>query len=536
MFFKLNNNNPLNFYISNSQIFFCLGISFIINFLTLLVSLYSMQIFDRVLGSGSIHTLIYLTIITVICIILCLKLNYFRFKLIYYLVNNKNKQLLAKLFNHNKLFFCKDDYNNLIIARQFLVSPQFCSLFDAIFVVIFLIAIFLISWINAIICVIFIITILIISYLQFMISEKLILKIKKNDNFFSKIENFDTLYNFPIAKINFLKNWQKNISRTECIGNAQTSTTNLFLLINKNLKLLFQVLLTAISSYQTLKNQMTIGGIIATSIIANKALAPFDNFFWLLSYGPKFNSSVVKIIEKLNLITQDQIIYGQIDYGNLQIKNLIFKDQNNKFIFKDLSFAINAGQSLVIVGEHNTGKTLLAKLILKLEKIQYGSIKIDNIDIENINYEASNIGYLAENFQYFNTSIRRNICEFDNNIDDQRIIEILSLCNCLELLNHSDKSHKNLSRSDQQKIALSRALITNTKILILDNPSAYLSNITSTKIIINVIKYCKKNNITLIVISNHKKIIGECDFALCLENKGENTNYNFIKNHHNLKF
>ena len=210
--------------------------------------------------------------------------------------------------------------------------------------------------------------------------------------------------------------------------------------------------------------------------------------------------------------------------GDFEFKNVSF-GYNENLILKNLSFKIKTGSTTGIVGKSGSGKTTIFNLLCKLYNINDGEILIDGINIEELNEEAirGNITIISQNPYIFNMSIKDNLRLVKSNVSDEEIVEACKTA-CLDdfiesLPNKYDtivgEAGINLSGGQRQRLAIARALIQNTKIILFDEATSALDNATQLKIQTAIDNL--KGNYTLIIIAHRLSTIINCDKIFILE-------------------
>ena len=205
----------------------------------------------------------------------------------------------------------------------------------------------------------------------------------------------------------------------------------------------------------------------------------------------------------------------------IEIKNLDFKYQKDQeLILKNISLSIKQGQAVALVGSTGSGKTTLADLILGLLKPSSGKIEVDKKDIyTNISKWQSNIGYIPQFIYLSDDSIKNNIAfglEEDEINEDklQKAIEVSQLREFISQLPEKENTKIGergirLSGGQRQRIGIARALYDNPEVLVMDEATSSLDNITE-KFIIEAIEKLKKNR-TIIIIAHRLSTVKNCD-------------------------
>ena len=226
--------------------------------------------------------------------------------------------------------------------------------------------------------------------------------------------------------------------------------------------------------------------------------------------------------------------------GNFEFKNVKF-GYNENLVLKGLNLKIDSGKTYGIVGKSGSGKTTIFNLLNKLYTINSGNIFIDGKDINNLNEKSirGNITIISQNPYIFNMSIKDNLKLVKQDVTDDEIKDACKLA-CLDdyIEELPDKYNTvvgeggvNLSGGQRQRLAIARALVQDTRIILFDEATSALDNETQTKIqkaIDNL-----KGHYTIIIIAHRLSTIVNCDKIFILEDgkmSDSGTHKELIKN------
>jgi iron(III) transport system ATP-binding protein len=189
---------------------------------------------------------------------------------------------------------------------------------------------------------------------------------------------------------------------------------------------------------------------------------------------------------------------------NLIIKSLNFSYQSEE-VFKDLNLNFNSGILNLVSGPSGSGKTTLLNLIAGLEKPSSGLIMLDD-DVQSSNDkfiepENRNIGFIFQDFALFpHLNIKQNI-EFSGNRNDELLNKLI---NKLSIANHLSKYPHELSGGQQQRVSIARALFSEPKILLIDEPISNQDKYNKTEIIRIISEFIKEKEIVCILVSHEE--------------------------------
>ena len=189
---------------------------------------------------------------------------------------------------------------------------------------------------------------------------------------------------------------------------------------------------------------------------------------------------------------------------NLIIKSLNFSYQSEE-VFKDLNLNFNSGILNLVSGPSGSGKTTLLNLIAGLEKPSSGLIMLDD-DVQSSNDkfiepENRNIGFIFQDFALFpHLNIKQNI-EFSGNRNEELLNKLI---NKLSIANHLSKYPHELSGGQQQRVSIARALFSEPKILLIDEPISNQDKNKKTEIIRIISEFIKEKEIVCILVSHEE--------------------------------
>ncbi len=238
-----------------------------------------------------------------------------------------------------------------------------------------------------------------------------------------------------------------------------------------------------------------------------------DPFFELLNIEETASNSKLKL-EEVNSIEFDDVSFK---YPN-----------TDNYILKNISFKINKGEQISIVGLNGAGKTTLVKLLCKFYEPTTGNILINDININEYNTDLFNeeVATVFQDFNIFNYSIKDNVCNFDYN--KEKFEDVISKVGLTEFINSLpkkeetnlgkdyDKDATELSGGQLQKLSIARALYKDSSLIILDEPTASLDPIAEAQVFEDFNKLV--NNKTALYISHRMSSSVFCDKVLVINN------------------
>ena len=276
------------------------------------------------------------------------------------------------------------------------------------------------------------------------------------------------------------------------------------------------------------------GEIIAFVNYMTQILLTLFVFANLVILFTKAFASASRVSEILNINSsiidnnKENFILKPIDnIPKVEFKNVTFSYNNsNKEALNNISFKIEKGQTVGIIGGTGSGKTTLINLIPRFYDISKGDILLDGINIKNYNLKTlrTKIGVVPQKSVLFSGTLRENMTLGNNTANDYSIKNALDIAQCSEFVNSLPNGYdteilqggKNLSGGQRQRLSIARALINNPEILILDDSSSALDFATDA----NLRKALKDNtkDMTVFIISQRATSLKTCDKIIVLDN------------------
>lgn len=284
--------------------------------------------------------------------------------------------------------------------------------------------------------------------------------------------------------------------------------------------LIVNVLKVVVLGYAVLKSDLSVGAVVTVISLLGKAYEPIA-IFNVEYVDYKLNKVTVnKYIELLDLKDDERLFNGDLlntMKGSIELKNVSFAYENNNVV-EDLSLKIKKNSSVALVGESGSGKSTIIKLIMGLIKYDKGSLLIDGHELSEINLNSyyDNVTYVSQEAPIFDGTLRENLV-FDKKIDDEEIIKVLKLV-CLDKLYEkledgldTELGEKGIRMSggERQRVALARLFFDDSKLIILDEATSAMDNITEKTVMENVLKHLDDK--TLIVIAHRLETIKDVD-------------------------
>ena len=378
----------------------------------------------------------------------------------------------------------------------------------------------------------------ILSFLIFKLSKKINIKSKKVQESLSRITTYtqESFSGISVIKSNTI---EKEVINSMMNYSNDTKQKNIDLAKFQSWFFPMMILLIGISNIivifiggkQYINNEIDLGVLAEFIIYVTMLTWPVATVGWVTSIVQQAEASQKRINEFLkekssikNQFYNNYDFKGEIEFNNVK---LIYPETKIVAI-NNLSFKIDNGKSLGIIGGVGSGKSTIAELILRNYDPNNGEVLIDNKDLKkhNLDIVRQNIGYVPQSTFLFSDSISNNIKFGNINASEDDVIRFSKFANVhKDIDSFYDKYNSvlgergiNLSGGQRQRIAIARALIKKPKIIILDDSLSAVDTETEDKIFRNILNDI--TNCTKIIISHRISTVKHCDKIIVM-NEGK---------------
>lgn len=289
---------------------------------------------------------------------------------------------------------------------------------------------------------------------------------------------------------------------------------------------------------------LTVSSLLIICMYRYQILRLIASVNFVTSTIKEFNLSASRLFDIIDGTGYDKEKYGSIELnkcnGKIEITDLNFAYTTKK-ILKNINLQIKPNETVGIVGRSGAGKTTLFNLLGKSYDIKSGMIKIDNIDINDLSENSlkNNISIITQNPYIFNMTIRENLELIKEDITKKEIIEVCKKAHIHEFIMSLPKKYDtvlgeggvNLSGGQRQRLAIARALLKNTKIILFDEATNALDNETQKNIQQAIYEISKDH--TVIIIAHRLSTIKSCDRIYVIDDgmiNGSGTHEELLKN------
>lgn len=518
--------------------------SFIIQLFGLVTPLFTQVILDKVLVHHSMTTLDVLAIAFVAVIVFEFLLNISRKYIFIHTASKIDAKLGAKLFKHlfslPFVYFENRKVGNIIARvreldqiREFITNKSVSVIIDLFFSVVFVAVMMLYSVkltlvVLGFVALIAILYLLITPELRSRLEEKFQMGAQSNSYLVESVTGMQTVKSLAIEGSmqkkweDYLGNYVKSSFKLANMGNISGALSGTFQKAMTITILYFGVKLV-------LENKLTIGQLIAFNMLSGQFTMPVLRLVGLWNEFQQALLGVDRLGDILNHPVEIQssklitlpTIQGAVKFDKINFKYTV----NTPNVLDNVSFAINPGMSVGIVGRSGSGKSTVTKLIQRLYITNEGAIYIDGVDVRHMNpiWLRNNIGVVLQDNYLFSGTIRENIALPKPDASIELILQMANTAGAHEFISQLPEGYdtmvgergSTLSGGQKQRVAIARALITDPRILIFDEATSAL-DYESERIILSNLDKIKQGRTTFI-IAHRLSAVRACDVIIVLE-------------------
>ncbi|HSP24790.1 MAG TPA: type I secretion system permease/ATPase [Saliniramus sp.] len=512
--------------------------SFIVNVLVLAVPIYLFQISDRVLTSRSTDTLIMLTLIVVGALAAHVLLDMMRrFILMRVAVETESKlgapvlsaAAKASQAGSSREFQTLSDLQQL---RAFITGPVLLTMLDAPVAPLYMLVIFLI---HPHLGFIVLATGLILLGIAAINQRVTALPYARANAYASRANLQADAMARNAQVINAMGMtpegvtiWGRETAQS-LIAQVEAQDRNIVLAgLSKFIRLCTQIAILGWGAWLALQSELTGGMIIAASIIASRALAPVEGTIegWKNFIQARSAYARIRALLQSSPLNLDRLRLPR-PQGRLVVERILYvPPPTKKVILNGISFELEPGESLAIVGSSGTGKSTLARMLVGSIMPTAGNVRLDMMDLRNWDPRqfGESVGYLPQDVQLFPSSIKANIARMREDVTDAQVFDAAEIADVHEMISEFAQGYETqigmdgspLSGGQKQRIGLARAFFGDPRFVVLDEPNSNLDG-PGEQALARAFVRAKSKGITVVAITQRPALLRSVDKIMILK-------------------
>lgn len=509
--------------------------SLMVNLAALAPSFHMMQVYDRVLSSGSVGTLFAITAIVmfILCVFVVGEMVRGRVsqRLAAAYAVSVSRKLFARLGEPAATNRSSSYIRDFAMARQFLSSRVFIGLFDLPFVPFYLVLLFFVHPTICLLTMAGLAAITTAGYFNYRLTSAGRDTSRKAESeaagfaqtAFSRSGEVRALGMVP----NLLTTWGLQTAQALTAANEASLISSTLYAVSRGIRQSIQVVTMAWGAFLVLNGDMSGGMIFLASMISGRALQPLEQVIggW---------ENIVRSIEAFNNVEEltgpDKTLQKRPDLpdpkSNLQARDIVFRDFGKRPVLEGVAFNIKPGEAIVIDGAPGAGKSVLISILAGALLPEAGIVALDGAPRERWPQAqwGRSIGYCGEEAGLLTGTVSQNICRFDPRGDQQEVYRVAKQLGLHELVMDLPQGYQTvivnsadfLPASVRKQIALARALYGGPKVILLDQPTTFLDQ-KREGALLNLLSEARQHGAAVAMVTRSPLLMRMADRAVLIQ-------------------
>ena len=518
--------------------FYTVGVfSAIINLLALVPSLYMLQVYDRVLASRNEITLLMLTLLMLGGYAFLGGLDLIR-SFVLIRVGAKfdmmmNKRVYTAAFEQNLKSAggnAGQSLSDLTNLRQFLTGNALFAFFDAPWFPIYLAVIFIFEPMLGLFSVGGTVILIALAYINEKVTrnplaEANTMAITAGQLATNNLRNAEVIESMGMLP-NLMGRWFKLHSKFLHLQAIASEKAGMIGAITKFFQMALQSLVLGFGALLVLENKISPGMMIAASILVGRALQPVQQLIGVWKSWSTTRSAYERLTKLLEANPARPVgMELPKPQGNVSVEAVTAAPPGtNVPILKSVTFALQAGDVVGVIGPSGSGKSTLARLLVGVWPAMMGKVRLDGADIYQWNKGelGPSIGYLPQDIELFGGTIAENIARFGE-VDSEKVVEAAKRAGVHDMVLHMPKGYDTqlgdggagLSGGQKQRIGLARAMYGDPSLLVLDEPNSNLDDVGEAALV-QAVQDLRRRGKTIVLITHRTSAISATNKLLLL--------------------
>lgn len=514
------------------------GFSMVINILQLVPTIYMLQLYDRVVPTGNMSTLLMLTLIVMVLFITLGLLEWVRSQILVRVSSRLETLLNDRLFQvafKQSLYSGGQKASTQVLddlgqLRQFLTGQGLFAFFDAPWMPVYIGVMFIFHPWYGMAAIATSVVLIIIAVFNERLTSPILSEANSQAiigrNLLGKnLRNAEVVESMGMLG-NVRQRWLNGSQKVLVLQATASERAGLMSALSKLIRVSSQSLILALGAYLAIENEITSGMMIAGSTLLGRALAPIDIMIGSWKGFINARDQYRRLTDNLIQIpANEQKMPLPPPKGNFQLENTVVAPPGSRSpVIKGINLTIDQGDIVGVLGASGAGKSTFARALLGIWPTVSGKVRLDGAEVFTWNREELGpyLGYLPQDIELFEGSISENIARFGE-IEPEKVVNAAQMADVHELILRLPNGYdtvigadgNNLSGGQRQRIGLARALYGEPVVVVLDEPNSNLDE-QGEAALAKALNRLKNKKTTVIVITHRGNILAHVTKLLIL--------------------
>lgn len=512
--------------------------SLAVNLALLAPSIFMLQVFDRVLSTRSVETLLVMSVIAVVTLALMGVLEYFRARALtgigVMLEQDHGPRILAQLMRSaarqgGRSYL--DGMRDLAIVRGFLGGPGVLAFCDAPWTLIYLLLIYLFHPALGLLATVFTALLVLLAWCNERATRTTIGQLTDSSRQAGRLVD-GALRNAEIVTALGMQTamtgrWRAQTDRSHHLQLELSRSAGAFNALSRVTRQLVQVAMLGYGAYLVIHDHATPGVMLAATIILARAMAPVELLIGSWKSLVEARAALGRLHGVLNAPTEGAVgTELPRPQGQLSVEGLGFTPPgSDRALLRGVSLQAEPGQVLAVIGPSGSGKTTLARLLAGVTLPSAGAVRLDGADMRNWDPVrlGSWVGYVPQDVELFDGSVSENIARMGG-IDSAAVLLAAQHAQVHELLLRLPQGYdtpvgdggSRLSGGQRQRVALARALYGQPALVVMDEPDASL-DAEGEQALLGTIRGLRARGVTTVVVTQRRAVLSVADRVVVMK-------------------
>lgn len=519
-----------------TQYFFFAGFfSLFINLLHLTFPIYMLAVYDRVLASHSMPTLMTITLGAILALIVMGCLDFLRSRLLVQVGVKMDRTLSPPVLTEMLQDSCRinnrgytqglADINTL---RNYFAGSAIFAIFDAPWTPLYILLIYFMHPVLGYFALAAAVLLLILGVLQDVLTRKKFSRanaIASEENRFTgaAMRNAEVINSMNMLP-GITRHWRTANNESVALQTEANLTAGALSSVTKSFRSAMQVLVFGLGAYLVLQGQSSAGIIIAASIIMRQALSPVEQAMNTWKQTIDARGAYKRLDELIKTTPQQEQMELPAPEGRLAAEAAGLS-LNNAPILRNITFSLEPGETMGLIGASGAGKTTLCRLMLGIWPTTAGNVRLDGYDVYSWRQDqlGAHLGYLPQDIELFAATVSENIARMGP-VDPEKVVAAAQKAGIHEMVLKLPKGYDTfvgengvrLSGGQRQRVGIARALYGDPKLVVLDEPNSNLDDAGETALRTSL-RHLQEQKVSVVIVTHKPSLIHHADKVLMLK-------------------